>query len=184
MLLYLWFGDYKQTQHHTAFHIFFWVSCVFNMLWIFFTYETSYLASVFAIFWLGVVLWKLFAIVLSHRTNRWKYSFLVTLPISLYLSWVLTASSVIATSQLVFLYIPSIAVSIVWQLGALWLGLLVGLLAWHRFRFDSVVAMLLLWLGGVAIKNFSTHPLLAIASVFAIVVIATVVSRNAIIQKK
>lgn len=161
----LWTSAFKRQEVNFFPHQWFWLSCLFNIWWIIATRLSAYAISVFLLFWLFLVLWKILSFLQPlWQHNSKRYTFLWHTCFWLYLGWVMTASSVIGTTQLIYLFIGNIALNIGWQCFALLLGIISWFIAWKKFKHRTVLSPLMFALFALGLATYSSSPIIATAS--------------------
>jgi len=142
-------------------HQLFWLSSFFNILRIISTRFSAHVFSVFILFWLFGVLWVILTYFSSEQQENSKQRRLFHTTFSLYLGWVMTASSVIATSQFVYIFWGDFALSLTWQVIALLLGVLAWAIALRKFKQPIVVLPLVFALIALGFSRFPSYAIIS-----------------------
>lgn len=177
--LWLWRSVSKSHDKNLFPHQWFWLSCLFNIWWIVATRLSAYTVSVFLLFWLFLILWK----IMTSLPSSWQrvsknHTFLLRITFWLYLGWVMSASSVIGTTQLIYLFWGNIALSIVWELFALLLGIFLWFIAWRRFKYRVVLFPLMFALLALGFATLSSSFIIATTSFLWLIFLVFLIGPN------
>lgn len=127
---------------------FFWWSSVGNIWWIVATAMESYTLAAVALLFLMVILWTMMGDIKKHyHNNVW-----VWFPFGVYGGWITLATTVLAPSQILYLAMPGIALSLWWSVMIAGVGLVMSIIAGVRYRNVAQWWVVLVWLTWVVVS--------------------------------
>ncbi len=148
-LVYIWTREWSASPLVKEISPRFWISCVLNILRIVSTSMEWYVISVALIVWLFLVLWTILNIIHESAVTK-KEEIFVKIPFWLYYGWISLATTIVATSQLVYQRNVELPLGDTRTIVVVWTGLLVALYSWLRRKNLGQLVISLVAFAGIA----------------------------------